>query len=129
MCFDRLERGDKPICVLSCSLRALEFGPVEEIRNKYGTLSQLEELPKDSIARPSVVFKLVEPKKQIVPWDCQKALKLWQKRHPDSGSPLPDIFTDARDVVQVPDNIIGRSRLVLKAENSDELMLRTTDDE
>jgi anaerobic dimethyl sulfoxide reductase subunit B (iron-sulfur subunit) len=25
MCFDRLEQGAKPMCVASCSMRALEF--------------------------------------------------------------------------------------------------------
>ncbi len=36
MCMDRLEEGLAPICVLSCSLRALEFGPLEELAEKYG---------------------------------------------------------------------------------------------
>lgn len=36
MCIDRLEQGQAPICVLSCSLRALEFGPLEELQNKFG---------------------------------------------------------------------------------------------
>jgi len=35
MCIDRLEQGQTPICVLSCSLRALEFGPLEELQNKF----------------------------------------------------------------------------------------------
>jgi len=36
MCIDRLEEGLAPICVLSCSLRALEFGPIDELMEKYG---------------------------------------------------------------------------------------------
>ncbi|MBW1997229.1 MAG: FAD-dependent oxidoreductase [Deltaproteobacteria bacterium] len=35
MCIDRLEQGLHPICVLSCSLRALEFGPVDDLIGKY----------------------------------------------------------------------------------------------
>ncbi len=40
MCIDRLEDGLKPICVLSCSLRALDFGPLDELLEKYGHLEQ-----------------------------------------------------------------------------------------
>lgn len=36
MCYDRLEEGLAPICVLSCSLRALDFGPLAELKAKYG---------------------------------------------------------------------------------------------
>ena len=43
MCLDRLEEGKKPICVLSCSLRALEFGPLDQLRTQFGDLQQLEE--------------------------------------------------------------------------------------
>lgn len=39
MCIDRLEQGQAPICVLSCSLRALEFGPLEELQNKFGDVA------------------------------------------------------------------------------------------
>ncbi len=41
MCIDRLEEGLKPICVLSCSMRALEFGPLDELIKKYGNLKRL----------------------------------------------------------------------------------------
>ena len=36
MCIDRLEEGITPLCVLSCSLRALDFGPMDVLREKYG---------------------------------------------------------------------------------------------
>lgn len=42
MCIDRLEEGLKPICVLSCSMRALEFGPLEGLIKKYGDLKRLD---------------------------------------------------------------------------------------
>ena len=45
MCIDRLEEGLKPICVLSCSMRALEFGPLDEIIKKYGNLNRLGARP------------------------------------------------------------------------------------
>lgn len=129
MCVDRLEDGLAPICVLSCSMRALEFGPLDKLRAKYGNLSQLEDMPRDSITVPAVVFKPADSTKQIIPWDSDKVLELWQKRHPDNGEPLPDIFKEKSDVTQVPEDIISRSRLVLKAKSTEELMYYTTDDE
>jgi len=46
MCIERLEEGLKPICVLSCSMRALEFGPIDELIKKYGDLRQVEDMPR-----------------------------------------------------------------------------------
>jgi NADPH-dependent glutamate synthase beta subunit-like oxidoreductase len=78
---------------------------------------------------PSVVFKREMPKKQIVPWDFKKALELWQKRHPASGEPLPDVFKNMSDVTQSSEQFGGRKKLVLKAKTVEELMIYTTDDE
>ncbi|VUC87285.1 anaerobic dimethyl sulfoxide reductase subunit B [Salmonella sp. NCTC 11881] len=33
-CYDRVAEGKKPICVESCPLRALDFGPIDELRKK-----------------------------------------------------------------------------------------------
>jgi anaerobic dimethyl sulfoxide reductase subunit B len=129
MCIDRLEQGAKPVCVVSCSMRALEFGPVEELVKKYGNLRSLEDMPQDSIARPSVVFKPADARIAVVPWDSSRALKLWRKRQPHQGEPLPDIFTAASDVTGAPGEIVGRNRLVLKAKTSEELKYYTTDNE
>ncbi len=81
------------------------------------------------VTMPAVVFKPVDPKKQIIPWDSERALELWQERHPDNGEPLPDIFAEVSEVTQFPEDIIGRKDLVLKAKNTEELMFYTTDDE
>jgi len=129
MCIDRLEQGLKPICVLSCSMRALEFAPLGELERRYGNLKRVEDMPKDSITKPAVVFKPADPKKQVIPWDSNRALELWQKRQPHNGEPLPDIFTEISDVTQAPEAIVGRNRLVLKARNTKELMYYTTDNE
>jgi len=129
MCIDRLEQGLKPICVLSCSMRALEFGLLDELEKKYGSLKRLEEMPKDSITKPAVVFRPADSKRQVVPWDSERALQLWQKRQPDEGKPLPDIFTEICDVTGASESIVGRNKLVLKAKTSQELMYYTTDDE
>ena len=129
MCIDRLEQGAKPLCVASCSMRALEFGPMEELEKKYGNLRKLEDMPKDSITRPAVVFKPADPKTQVLPWDSSKVLKLWRKRQPHDGEALPDIFSNESGVIKAPQNIAGRNKLVLKAKNSKELKYYTTDNE
>ena len=33
-CEERLNQGLQPICVMSCPLRALDFGPIDELRKK-----------------------------------------------------------------------------------------------
>jgi anaerobic dimethyl sulfoxide reductase subunit B len=129
MCIDRLDSGLKPICVLSCSMRALEFGPMDELGKKYGNVRRAEEMPKDTLTRPAVIFKLADPKKKIVRWDSTRALELWQKRMPHDEVPLPDLFTTLSDITEATDEIVGRNRLVLKAKDSKERMYYTTDDE
>ena len=129
MCYARLTQGLTPICVLSCSMRALEFGPIEELRQKYGDLRQLQDMPKAVITDPAVVFRPSDSKRQVVSWDAERALDLWQKRPSDGGSPLPDVFANKRDVVRAPLEIVGRNRLVLKPKTNEELMYYTTDDE
>ena len=129
MCIERLEQGLTPICVLSCSMRALEFGPLEELERKYGHLKRLEDMPKESITKPAVVFKPADPRKQVIPWDSRRALELWQKRQPHEGEPLPDVFTEISEITEAPQEITGHHKLVLKAKNSQELIYYTTDNE
>jgi anaerobic dimethyl sulfoxide reductase subunit B (iron-sulfur subunit) len=129
LCLERLEKGDKPICVLSCSLRAMEFGPLDEIKAKFGTIRQLEDMPRYSLTQPAVVFKPPKTKTQIVQYDHHKALMLWQKRHPDSSIALPDVFEDPADVLSPDKGLVARNRLVLKAKTTEEQDYFTMDDE
>jgi len=129
MCIDRLDQGLKPICVLSCSMRALEFGALDELIKRYGNLRRLEEMPKESITKPAVVFKPSAVKRSVVSWNPKRTLELWQKRQPHLGEPLPDVFKELSDVMEAPRDIVGRNKLVLKAKNSEALMYYTTDNE
>jgi len=110
-------------------MRALEFGTIDSLRERYGRLGQLPDMPRDSITRPAVVFKPGDSKKQIIPWDSQKALELWQKRESHNGDPLPDVFAAGFDVTKAPRDIVGRNKLVLKVKNVAEQKYYTTDDE
>ncbi|MCG3733565.1 dimethyl sulfoxide reductase subunit B [Vibrio cincinnatiensis] len=56
-CYERVEQGLEPICVGSCPLRALEFGPIDELRAKYGTNADVAPLPSSLITKPNIVIK------------------------------------------------------------------------
>jgi len=129
MCIDRLNDGKKPICVLSCSMRALEFGPMDELQAKFGGMRELEEMPPGRITEPSVIFKPPEEKKKILSWNAEKALELWKRRGPYAPEGAPDLFDRVEDVNRLSDGMIGRNRLVLKPESVQELMYYTTDDD
>ncbi|MEE8470227.1 MAG: 4Fe-4S dicluster domain-containing protein, partial [Dehalococcoidia bacterium] len=39
-CPDRLEEGKKPICVAACPMRALDAGPLDEMRTAHGDVKE-----------------------------------------------------------------------------------------
>ncbi|HBO24344.1 MULTISPECIES: DMSO/selenate family reductase complex B subunit [unclassified Providencia] len=57
-CYERVAEGKKPICVDSCPLRALDMAPIEELREKYGTLAEIAPLPSAEYTHPNIVLKL-----------------------------------------------------------------------
>jgi len=130
MCIDRLEQGLMPQCVMSCGMKALDFGTLSEMQTKYGTLQQLPGMPSPSITNPSVVFKVRDPKKALVPYDANDVLSLSQQRIGLSGNPLPDVFTDPSSVSgPFPAGLVGRSSLVMKAANIAEELSTTVNDD
>lgn len=129
MCIDRLEEGLRPICVLSCSLRALDFGPIEELRAKYGELRQLEDMPEGGITGPAVVFKPHDEKREVIPWNADRGPELWRERGPFAPGGLPPVLQKKTDLTGPPKDIIGRGKPVLKAKSIREMMYYTTDDE
>lgn len=118
MCIDRLEQGRKPICVESCSMRALDFGPLEDLTRKYGNVRVLEDLPRDTITRPAIVFKPHIAKKQLIPYNEDKAFELLGNR--DAFAELPPFYLSKDDVTCVPPGLVGRDRLNLKPKSVEE---------
>jgi anaerobic dimethyl sulfoxide reductase subunit B (iron-sulfur subunit) len=55
-CIDLQENGEDPVCVATCPMRAIEFGPITELRKKYGSLSQIKGMPSSSITHPNLVI-------------------------------------------------------------------------
>ena len=54
-CLARVRNEEQPMCVGACPLRALEFGPIDELREKYGDTSQVAPLPEPTTA-PNLVI-------------------------------------------------------------------------
>jgi anaerobic dimethyl sulfoxide reductase subunit B (iron-sulfur subunit) len=126
MCIDRLEQGMKPICVMACVQRALDFDTLENLQKKYGTLRDMEGMPSSAEVKPAVVFKAALPKKQLVPYDADKALQINATRPAGSG---PTLYASPSDVTDIPEGLITRNTLVMKAKNAADFMHYTRDNE
>lgn len=57
LCFDRLEQGKKPICVEACPMRALDAGPLQELRARYGEVKKAEGFAYSAKLEPAVTFR------------------------------------------------------------------------
>ena len=55
-CQDLLSRGEVPACVGACQMRAIDFGDIDELRAKYGSVCDTAPLPDSSLTKPNVVF-------------------------------------------------------------------------
>ena len=56
MCWPELTIGRKPVCVAACPMRALDWGPIEDLRSTYGEgNAAIEPLPQDTTS-PCVVL-------------------------------------------------------------------------
>ena len=64
-CFSRLQKGDLPLCVASCPMRALKCGEYEDLKKQYGDAASVAPLPDPAIARPSLVLTLSRNAKPI----------------------------------------------------------------
>ncbi|MFO7964727.1 MAG: 4Fe-4S dicluster domain-containing protein [Desulfobacterales bacterium] len=60
LCADRWETGDLPVCVEACPTRALDAGPIGELRARYGDATSADNFTYSKRVKPSVVFKKKE---------------------------------------------------------------------
>lgn len=60
LCLDRWADGKKPACVDSCPTWALDAGPLEELKVKYGDVRDAESFEYSDSLLPSIIFR---PKK------------------------------------------------------------------
>ncbi len=57
-CLDRWAQGKMPICIEGCPMRALDAGPLDELKTKCGKIQAAEGFVYSEKAKPSIVFKL-----------------------------------------------------------------------
>lgn len=55
-CGDLLEQGKEPACVAACPMRVLEYGELEILRGKYGSVAQTQGMPDCARTNPSLVI-------------------------------------------------------------------------
>jgi anaerobic dimethyl sulfoxide reductase subunit B len=55
-CIDLQEKGEDPVCVSTCIMRAIEFGPIEELRQKYGNINEIKGMTSASLTGPNLVI-------------------------------------------------------------------------
>ena len=79
LCLDRWEDGKKPVCVSGCPMRALDAGPLDELREKYRDVRTAEVFVYAEDLGPSVAFKpkkdprnLPDPRVDIKPEPAMK---------------------------------------------------------
>ncbi|MDO5672375.1 MAG: dimethylsulfoxide reductase subunit B [Actinomycetaceae bacterium] len=66
LCYDYRLNGQDPACIAACPSRALEFGPIDELREKYGDKVGIAPLPDPSITNPRMVIR---PHRDAQDWD------------------------------------------------------------
>ena len=56
-CLDRLAEHKKPVCVTACPMRALDAGPVDVLKVKYGRAQEAAGFTCSKKTNPSIIFK------------------------------------------------------------------------
>lgn len=125
MCIDKLVKGELPICVASCGQRALDFGPLDEMEKRYGTVKALTDMPSPDLVKPAIVFKPRMAKVKYVPYDEAEVLRLMAKRIEG----LPDVYEDPSDVTEIDKGLVGYDRLVMKAPSVEENLARSKNED
>ncbi len=56
-CTDRLKENKPPVCVAACPMRALDFGPMDGLVQKYGNVKECEGFADSEDLNPSFIVK------------------------------------------------------------------------
>ena len=56
-CMERIEAGQRPVCVEACPMFALDAGPMDQLKEKYGDMTETEGFRYSEKFNPSTVFK------------------------------------------------------------------------
>ena len=125
MCIDRLEKDQLPACVAACPMRALDFGPIDELVKKYGDVRQIETMPSADITTPNWIAKPNPPKEQLIPYDAEKAIELTKRR-----TATDDVYAgDYDSVTEFDADVVCISELRMKNATVAEVMAATSSDQ
>jgi anaerobic dimethyl sulfoxide reductase subunit B (iron-sulfur subunit) len=56
-CVDDVEAGRLPACVAACPNRALDFGDLDDLRRRFGSIDRIFPLEDPAASRPAIVIK------------------------------------------------------------------------
>ncbi|WP_280769693.1 DMSO/selenate family reductase complex B subunit [Salipaludibacillus daqingensis] len=56
-CTDLIDQGEDPACVAACTMRAIEYGDIDELKAKYGNNQSIRYFPDLSLTKPNIVVK------------------------------------------------------------------------
>ncbi len=56
-CADYLEQGKPPSCVAACPMRVIDYGELDELRQRHGDISEVFPLPQKVFTAPALVIK------------------------------------------------------------------------
>jgi anaerobic dimethyl sulfoxide reductase subunit B len=56
-CYDYIDEGKPPACVAACPMRALDFGELSDLKQKYGGTAEIFPLPEANITEPALLIK------------------------------------------------------------------------
>lgn len=57
LCVEEIEKGEKPVCVDACPMRALDSGPLDELKRKYGDIQTTDGFTYSPETKPSIVVR------------------------------------------------------------------------
>lgn len=123
MCIDRLAEGMQPACTMSCPLRAFDFGPLDELIEKYGDVRYCEGMPSPETTKPAFLIWNPREKTPLVPYDAEEAIRLNQQR-----GDLGTMFESEDDLENFDEGTIYRNELRMKHESNVKLMRDTRND-
>ena len=76
------------------------------------------------ITQPSVIFKPHTKKRQLIPYNAERAMELLMKR-----DPLPQVFQPSDNISEIPEGMVVRTKLVIKHNSAADLMYYTRSDD
>ena len=123
MCVDRLAEGMQPACTASCPLRAFDFGPLDELVEKYGDVRYCEGMPAPDATAPAFLVWNPREKQPLVPYDAEEAIALNRQR-----GDLGTLFEGAEDLASFDEGTVRRDELRMKHGTVVEFMRATRND-